>query len=115
MHPQREEPRAEVELEVHYRTVQEFAAAYSQNISGGGIFIRTQEPLRLNQEVRVRFTLPGIARTFDVRGIVVWTNPATSRSSFPSGMGIKFVDLDSEARNIIAGFVKTKTQIPLSE
>jgi hypothetical protein len=31
-------PRAEVELEVHYRTAQEFTAAYVRNISGGGIF-----------------------------------------------------------------------------
>lgn len=104
----REDPRVEVELEVHYRTAQEFIAAYSRNISGGGIFIRTQQPLPLNQNVRVRFTLPEITHRFDIRGLVVWTNPAMSRSSFPSGMGIKFVNLDPKSADLIAGFIKAK-------
>jgi type IV pilus assembly protein PilZ len=103
---QRADPRVNVNLEVQYRTAQEFTAAYAKNISGGGIFIRTQEPLPLNREVQLRFTLPGIARTFLVPGLVVWTNPYPSRSSFPPGMGIKFMDLDPEAKTIIAEFFK---------
>lgn len=104
----RAEPRADVDLEVHYRTAQDFMAAYIRNISGGGIFIRSQQPLSLNREVQVRFTLPGITRPFTVRGLVVWTTPYPSRSSFPSGMGIKFLELDPEAGKIIAAFVKDK-------
>lgn len=104
----RVEPRADVELEVHYRTTQEFTAAYIRDISGGGIFIRTQQPLPLNHEVQIRFTLPGTPRAFAVRGLVVWTNPYPSRSSFPSGMGVKFLNLDPEAGKLIAGFVKQK-------
>jgi uncharacterized protein (TIGR02266 family) len=104
----RADPRVDVELEVHYRTAQEFTAAYIRDISGGGIFIRTQQPLPLNREVQVRFTLPGTSRTFVAHGLVVWTNPYPSRSSFPSGMGVKFLDLDPEAGKLIAGFIKEK-------
>ncbi len=104
----RVEPRVDVDLEVHYRTAQEFMAAYLRNISGGGLFIRSQQPLPLNREVQVRFTLPGISRPFTVRGVVVWTTPFPSRSSFPSGMGIKFLNLDPEDGKLIAGFVKEK-------
>ncbi len=104
--PDREEPRAEVEFEVNYRTAQEFVSAYSRNISGGGIFIKTQHPLPLNQTVRLRFTLPGIAHRFQTGGIVVWSNPVSSRSFLPSGMGIKFHDLDPKSRQLIAEFVK---------
>ena len=46
----------------------------SLNISGGGIFVRTQHPLALNQVVRVRFTLPGITHKFECNGTVVWAN-----------------------------------------
>lgn len=105
---QRADPRVDVDLEVQYRTAQEFNAAYTKNISGGGIFIKTQQALPLNQEIHLRFTLPGISRILEVRGLVVWTNPYPSRSSFPPGMGIKFMDLDPEAKKIIAGFVKEK-------
>jgi uncharacterized protein (TIGR02266 family) len=104
----RADPRAEVALEIHFRTAQEFAAGYIRNISGGGIFVRTQQPLPLNRDVQLRFTLPGISHTFTVRGVVIWTNPHPSHSSFPSGMGIKFLNLDSEAEKLIAGFIKDK-------
>lgn len=112
---QQADPRVDVNLEVQYTTAQEFRAAYAKNISGGGLFIRTQEPLPLNREVQLRFTLPGIARTFLVPGLVVWTNPTPSRSSFPTGMGIKFTDLDPEAKAIITEFVKDSLAVEASK
>lgn len=105
MHDKRADPRVEVELDVHYRTVQEFLAAYSRNISGGGIFIRTPQPQPLNQKVLLRFTLPGVSRRLEVHGIVVWANAASTRSSFPSGMGVKFVDVKPEDQQVISDFV----------
>ena len=113
MPQRREEPRAEVEIEVHYRTAQEFLSAYARNISGGGVFIRAQQPLPLNREVHLRFTLPGIDRTFKVHGLVVWTNPHPSRSSFPSGMGVRFMELDPEDKKILTDFAESRTT-PLS-
>lgn len=109
MTDRRVEPRAEVDLEVHYRTAQEFLSAYARNISGGGMYIRTQQSLPLNQAVRVRFTLPGVAHTFEIRGIVVWSNPAPSRSSFPSGMAVKFLEVDPKSRKLISDFVTKAT------
>ena len=106
MAERRDDPRADVDLEVHYRTAQEFLAAYSKNISGGGIFIRTQQPLPLNKNVLVRFTLPGIAHRFEVHGVVVWANPASLKSSFPAGMGIKFLESDAKVQKLIADFIK---------
>jgi type IV pilus assembly protein PilZ len=115
MQDRRVDPRAPVELEVHYRSAQEFLSAYTVNVSGGGIYIKTKEPLPLNQVVHLRFTLPGIARVFNLQGLVVWTNPHPSRSSFPSGMGIKFMNLDPEGKKLIAGFVKAKLPPPPPE
>lgn len=101
----RADQRVEIELDVHYRTVQEFLTAYSRNISGGGVFVRTPQPQPLNQKVLIRFTLPGVDRKFEIHGIVVWASSASSRSSFPSGMGIKFLDLQPEEQQILLDFV----------
>jgi uncharacterized protein (TIGR02266 family) len=109
MDERRQEPRAEVDVEVHYRTAQEFLSAYTRNISGGGIFVRTQNPLPLNQTVRLRFTLPGIARTFECSGVVVWANAPSSRSALPSGMGIKLEELDQESRRLLSEYVQART------
>jgi uncharacterized protein (TIGR02266 family) len=105
MAERREETRANVEVEVNFRTAQEFLAAYSKNISGGGILIRSQQPQPLNQGVTLRFTLPGVAHQFEISGVVVWSNPVGGRSSFPAGMGVKFVDLGAKDGALIAGFV----------
>jgi uncharacterized protein (TIGR02266 family) len=106
MDERRQDLRGEVAFEIKYQTAQEFLSAYSGNISGGGIFIRTEEPLPLNHEVRIRFTLPGMNHQFDCRGIIVWANPSSRQSFLPSGMGIKFVDMDEAARKLINEFVQ---------
>lgn len=115
MERRQEHPRTEVEIEVQYRTEQEFLSAYSRNISGGGIFVWTPQPLPPNHAVHLRFSLPGIAHPFEVSGIVVWSNPGSSRSFLPSGMGIKFVDLDPRSRELIDEFVKIKSSSPTLE
>ncbi len=111
----RENARADVEIEVRYRTAQEFLADYSRNISGGGIFIRTVKPLPLNQGVHLRFTLPGVPHQFDVSGIVVWSNPGSGRNALPAGMGVKLIDLDEQSKQLIAEYVKTKVAAPVAE
>lgn len=105
MDERRTEERAEVEVEVRYRTMQDFLAAYSRNISGGGLFIRTPQPPPLNQQVQLKFTLPGLDHRFEMGGIVVWSN-ASPRSSFPPGMGIKFVEAAPEDVERIQEFVR---------
>ncbi len=105
MDERRVDERAEVEVEVRYRTIQEFMTAYSRNISGGGLFIRTPEPQPLNQRVLLKFALPGLDHNFEVGGVVVWFN-TSPRSSFPAGMGIKFLEIAPEDVERISGFVK---------
>jgi len=100
----RKDPRAEVRIEIQYHTGQEFLAAYTKNI-GGGVFIRTSQPLPLNQAVALRFTLPGINRQFEIGGLVVWAN-SSPRSAFPAGMGVKFMEITPADSGAVAAFVK---------
>jgi uncharacterized protein (TIGR02266 family) len=109
MEDRRHDPRVEVDVEVHYRTAYEFLSAYTRNISGGGIFVRTPHPLGLNQTVRVRFSLPGVTHKFECNGIVVWANAPFSRSSLPAGMGIKLEDLDEESQRLLSEYATTRT------
>ena len=101
----RKDPRADVRIEIQYQTDQEFLAAYTKNISGGGVFIRTSHPLQLNQTVALRFTLPGINCQFEIGGLVVWAN-SSPRSAFPAGMGVKFMEITPADSSAVATFVK---------
>ena len=105
---ERVHPRADVHLEVRYQTAQDFVTAYAKKIGGGGLFIQTAKPLALNQEVHLRFTLPGVATPFELRGLVVWANPFASLTAFPTGMGIKFLDLDPQQKTMLDDFVRAK-------
>lgn len=106
----RKDARVAAEFEVQYGTAQEFSAAYTHNISRGGLYIQTRQPLDLSQKTLVRFTLPGTSHSFEVQGVVAWINFPSSRNPIPAGMGIKFLDLDPKARRLIADFVKKATQ-----
>ncbi len=101
-------PRADVDLEVHYRSAHEFMVAYAKNVSGGGICIRTAKPLPLNSEVQLRFNLPGVPTPFQVKGLVVWSNPFAGQTAFPTGMGIKFLELGPDERKAIDEFVRSQ-------
>lgn len=105
---QRADPRAEVNLEVRYRSAHDFMAAYAKNLSGGGICIRTAKPLPLNSEVQLRFSLPGVPTPFEVKGLVVWVNPFAGQTTFPTGMGIKFVELGPDEKKVIDDFVRAE-------
>ena len=100
----RAHPRAAVALDVEYGSLQDFTAAYLRNISGGGVFVVTDEPRLLNDVVTVRFTLPGTAHRFTVECQVVWSQ-LRSTHAFPAGMGLKFLSLTPAELNTIAHFV----------
>ncbi|MFA5027823.1 MAG: TIGR02266 family protein [Candidatus Methylomirabilota bacterium] len=105
MAEQRVQARAEVEIDVHYRSAQEFLAAYSKNISGGGIYLHTQEPHPLNTNILLRFTLPGISHRFQIPGLVVWSSPQGGRGVFPAGVGVKFLELSPADSALLTDFV----------
>ncbi|MBI2081496.1 MAG: TIGR02266 family protein [candidate division NC10 bacterium] len=99
-------PRANVRLPVEYQLTAPTVATYCVNISQGGIFIRTPDPARLNQEVVVRFRLPGLDQEFQVHGRVVWSNPGPAANPFPPGMGVQFLDLEATAARLLGEYVE---------
>jgi uncharacterized protein (TIGR02266 family) len=105
MSEQRIHPRVDVNLEVQYQPVPEFLTASSMNISIGGVYICTPQPQPRDREILLRFTLPGVAHPLQISGIVVWSNQGTSRSPFPPGMGIKFLNVTDTDATLLADFV----------
>ena len=102
----REAQRAFISGEVRYQTEGVSVLASIRNISRGGMVISTDDPLREGEEVQLRFTLPGIARTFNVKARIVWSNPALGESWEPPGMGVEFLDLDEEGARVIDRFIQ---------
>jgi uncharacterized protein (TIGR02266 family) len=76
------------------------------NVGSGGLFVKTDEPLGLNQNITVRFTLPNHKEPITAEGKVVWVNPKTGKSiSYPPGMGIKFTHISLDDKQRLNEFV----------
>ncbi len=89
-------PRAPVTVRVDYSTIDAIFSEFTRNINEGGLFIETERPLPLDEQVQLHFRLPGIDDSFKVSGRVAWIQEAGVEG--PAGMGVEFENLDEGAR-----------------
>ncbi|NMB73963.1 MAG: TIGR02266 family protein [Myxococcales bacterium] len=102
----RRQRRAEAEIRVEYRTVGSFLSDYVTNISRGGVFVRTDTPLRIGTRVRLVFSLPGMPFPFDLNGEVRWVQERPNREHPERGMGIAFDGIDERIQKRIQAYVE---------
>lgn len=77
-------------------------AAYMPFLAGGGLFIPTNKPFKMGEEVFMLLSLLDDPVKLKVVGHVVWITPATQGSK-PQGIGVQFSEKNGglEARNKI--------------
>jgi len=81
---------------------------YSIDISSGGLFIKTEEPLDIDENLCLEFTLENSKREISCSAEVAWVNSPNNptKSTLPPGMGIRFVDISLDDLNAIRDFIK---------
>ena len=87
-----------------------FLFAYITNISEMGIFIRSEAPLSIGTELRLRFSPggPEDGPALELDGMVVWINPMRANGDNPNpGMGVRFSNLLPEQRERVVALVRT--------
>lgn len=114
--PVRKAERLQHELLVAYRTVDGFITDWAVNISRGGMFINTRNPLAVGSIVRLIVSLPDAAFPFDLTGRVIRVHAPDPGSDLVPGMGIEFVDVDEEKKGRLARFVeRLRAELPDAE
>lgn len=96
----RSAPRVLVDLEVDCAGEDNYLFAYITDISATGIFVSTTTPEQPGTRLNLRFSAEHLER-LEIEGEVIWVNPyrpGTPDNLHP-GMGIRFVNLDSESRD----------------
>lgn len=101
----RQTPRAAESIEVHFESKQDFFKAYSVNIGGGGIFVKTANPLEEGREVSVKFNLPGQTKPVTAQGKVAWIKQAPEQ-----GMGVRFTKMTAEDVARLNSFIRSKVK-----
>lgn len=82
--------------------------AYMPFIKNGGIFIPTNKPYNLGDEVFVVLTLMDDPERIPVAGKVVWVTPARAQGGKTPGIGVQFTEQDGggtreRIENLLAG------------
>lgn len=77
----------------------------SGNVSAGGIFLITQDPLELGTDMKISFNLPGDDKTIETEGRVIWKRGQRKASDQQPGMGVQFMKIDPGDQERVREFV----------
>ncbi len=104
----RQAPRIPVELVIRYSNVEHFCQDYARNMSLGGIFIETANPLKVGTVLDLNFALPGYDGLICTRGRVqrVVQSDPEGKGNQASGMAVSFEELKEEHKMIIDSLVQ---------
>ena len=91
---------------IQYARVEQSCQDYACNVSLGGIFIETRQPLEKGTILQLRFELPGLAEPLSTPARVVRVvTPAQASGSDRPGMALQFGSLSEEAKQAIDALV----------
>lgn len=103
MTEQRKTHRVHKRIKSEVRTDDSITLSSSVDLSRGGIFISTPEPLSDGSNVNLTILIPGNGE-IEVQGVVKWMRDdetATGRA----GMGIEFVNVNSDISRKLEGLI----------
>jgi uncharacterized protein (TIGR02266 family) len=75
-------------MRVEYDSLTDFLDDYTSNLSMGGMYVQSNQPLPIGTRFRLRFRLPGREKAIETYAIVRWVSETTEDEH--SGMGIQF-------------------------
>jgi len=84
----------------HYREL------WIHSISKGGIFLETDPPPPVGDELDVTFSLPGVDEKIKAKTVVRWQG--IIREHTPSGVGCQFIEINTRLADIVGDYVNDK-------
>ncbi len=82
---------------------------FSIDISSGGLFIKTDSPLKVDEMLEIGFELPNPAREVNCAAQVAWVNSPLKpkKPDLPPGAGIRFIDLSLDDLHAIRNYIES--------
>ena len=92
--------RLKSEMRVYYGpSPQTVLSDFSVDFSTGGLYLKTNTPLGLDDDLMLTFSLPGQEKmSVSCSARVAWVNQEKNplKAELPSGVGVQFIDLAPE-------------------
>ncbi|HEX9297636.1 MAG TPA: PilZ domain-containing protein [Polyangiaceae bacterium] len=105
----RQHSRVTISAEVNLSSEDNFYAGAARDISVGGLFVETEFGFPIGAEITVLLRLPN--KVLSLRAEVMW---AVAKGTKTTGLGLRFVDLPSTAKNEIEAFMTQRQPIDFS-
>lgn len=103
----REEPRVNRVFSLSFKDRKSLIRASSENISGLGIFIKTQKPLEVGTHFKLNLQLPGESKPLKIGCEVAWIClPTDNLANRPTGMGVKFIQISQADQDRLKAVIK---------
>jgi uncharacterized protein (TIGR02266 family) len=109
----RQGKRTPVTLKIKFKseTLEQFIERYAVDVSQGGIFIRTKEPLAVGTQMKFEFQLRDASPLIAGEGTVVWTRENDpSRPAIAPGMGVRFDRLADGSQAVLERILAEKAK-----
>lgn len=91
--------RITAQIQIHYATGSVFLSDVTEDVSRGGVFLRTDERLEVGDVLRLKLKLPGDFFSVRVGGEVAWVRQD------PPGVGIRFTFANERSQNRVQRIV----------
>ena len=101
-----ERGRVPIRVLVEYESVEDFLIDYTANMSIGGMFIQTRNPLPIGTRFRLRFRIPGRAKAVETLAEVRWVLKPEEAGPMKPGMGVQFEELTNDDRSAVESMLE---------
>jgi uncharacterized protein (TIGR02266 family) len=102
----RREERIKKKLSLKFKDQHSFISAYTGNLSSGGLFIRTKNPLNVGEKFFIELQLPGLKGVLKAKCEVAWARRETGDpKKKQAGMGVKFYEISEKNAQILKNYI----------
>ena len=84
---------------------------YLLNISETGVFLHTKTELLTGTRLTLKFSLPGIGKIFELKGVVKWSTGEAAPKTLFGGSGIMFTSVELEDQDFLRDFVDAEVKM----
>lgn len=104
----RANPRVLKVLSLTYKDRQAFVKAYTANVSAGGFFIKTENPLNPGEQFLLKLQLPGAEDPIQIKCEAIWARKKEqSQPGRPPGMGVEFRDISKRDSEFLNEYIRS--------
>ena len=102
--------RVPVSIAVDYSVGESHQTGYLLNVSETGAFLHTKYELPTGAVIRLKFSLCGTDRLFDVKGVAKWSTSEVAKKTLFGGYGIMFTSVSDTDLDLLRAFISSESK-----